>query len=555
MPAHDPGMKVSSRNLLLDMFFSAQSVQELSNNKPAADAAAAAPCAAAKPLRHTAMQIVKWIVSLALVALAIVMAMYAALGFEENTLLNTMWYDYAATTNNTAPSNHHLLVPPSSPAPKAATGGAAAAAGSGLEKELNQAEVLQQQQEQEDCAGRYIHIYALPELFNSALIEEYCDGRTIWPTVCNTLINKGLGDPIVSSVATAQELWYQTDQFALEVMVHERMKLYECLTEDPSLASALYLPYYVGLDVARNLFNPLVQVRDKLSLKFVGWLLAQPEWRRRQGSDHVLVLGRVVWDFLRKDATNEWGIAMLRDPELGNMTKLLIERNPYAPNTKMIGIPYPTSFHPETDADVEAWQTVVTESSRDNLVSFAGAPRKVEFNGKLRGTLLHQCMESENCTLLDCSKISCPKNPQYVTGLFLRSVFCLQPPGDSPTRKGIFDCLVAGCIPVFFSNDSAYAQYLWHLPRNGSSYSVFINENQVQDNGDNVIEMLASISSTRVKKMQQTIVGMIPGLVYAKPGYKRMEFKDAFDIIIDHVLGKSGSASPPHLESDGQDHN
>ncbi|KAH9541023.1 hypothetical protein CY35_14G037800 [Sphagnum magellanicum] len=535
MPAHDPGMKVSSRNLLLDMFFSAQSVQELSNNKPAA---AAAPCAAAKPLRHTAMQIVKWIVSLTLVALAIVMAMYAALGFQESTLLNTMWYDYAATTNNAASSKHHLLVPPSSPAPKAA------------------------------CAGRYIHIYALPELFNSALIEEYCDGRTIWPTVCNTLMNKGLGDPIVTSVATAHEgnnssssssssssksvdffspkLWYQTDQFALEVMVHERMKLYECLTEDPSLASALYLPYYVGLDVARNLFNPLVQVRDKLSLKFVGWLLGQPEWRRRQGADHVLVLGRVVWDFLRKDATNEWGIAMLHDPELGNMTKLLIERDPYAPSTTMIGIPYPTSFHPETDADVKAWQTVVTESSRDNLVSFAGAPRKVEFNGKLRGTLLHQCMESENCTLLDCSKISCPKNPQYVTGLFLRSVFCLQPPGDSPTRKGIFDCLVAGCIPVFFSNDSAYAQYLWHLPRNGSSYSVFINENQVQENGDNVIEMLASISSTRVKNMQQTIVGMIPGLVYAKPGYKWMESKDAFDIIIDHVLGKSGSASPPH---------
>jgi hypothetical protein len=196
MPAHVPGMKVSSRNLLLDMFFSAQSVQELSNNKPAV---AAAPCAAAKPLRHTAMQIVKWIVSLTLVALAIVMAMYAALGFQENTLLNTMWYDYAAT-NNTASSKHHLLVPPSSAAPKAA-------AGSGLEKELNQAEVLQQQQqEQETCAGRYIHIYALPELFNSALIEEYCDGRTIWPTVCNTLINKGLGDPIVTSVATAHEV-------------------------------------------------------------------------------------------------------------------------------------------------------------------------------------------------------------------------------------------------------------------------------------------------------------------------------------------------------------
>ena len=31
---------------------------------------------------------------------------------------------------------------------------------------------------------------------------------------------------------------------------------------------------------------------------------------------------------------------------------------------------------------------------------------------------------------------------------YLHSVFCLCPPGDGPTRKGIFDAILFGCIPV-----------------------------------------------------------------------------------------------------------
>ncbi|CAK9211566.1 unnamed protein product [Sphagnum troendelagicum] len=496
-----------------------------SDSKPGA---AAASCSTTTSLRHRAMQIVKGIVSATLVAMATVLGMYAVLGSEQNRAVMTIWFNSGNITALRQQQQQLLLVP-------AASSPAAAAA----------AAVVQEKKDKvhdQACAGKYIYIYDLPELFNTALFEDYCQGRTMWHTMCSALVNKGLGKPITAAAAVPRQLWYQTDQFALEVIIHERMKLYKCVTKDRSLASAFYLPYYIGLDIARNLFTPHIQVRDKLSHQFVGWLLAQPEWRRRGGADHVFVLGRVVWDFYRKEPTNEWGVPLLHDPELKNMTKLLIERDPYSPTATMVGIPYPTSFHPETDEDVRAWQRVVRESNRDNLVSFAGAPRKAEFHGQLRGTLLKQCMNySRNCTLLDCSKVSCPRYPQFVTGLFLRSVFCLQPPGDSPTRKGIFDCLIAGCIPVFFSNDSAYDQYVWHLPRNGRSYSVFISEDQVQKDRCNVMEIVAGISAKRVKAMQEAIVDIIPGLVYAKPGHRLVQFKDAFDVIIDHLLAQSTS--------------
>jgi hypothetical protein len=44
--------------------------------------------------------------------------------------------------------------------------------------------------------------------------------------------------------------------------------------------------------------------------------------------------------------------------------------------------------------------------------------------------------------------------------LFQRAQYCPAPPGDSITRKSLFDSLVAGCVPVLFAKASL-GQYLW----------------------------------------------------------------------------------------------
>jgi hypothetical protein len=43
-----------------------------------------------------------------------------------------------------------------------------------------------------------------------------------------------------------------------------------------------------------------------------------------------------------------------------------------------------------------------------------------------------------------------------------QSVFCFQPIGDLPTRKGLFDGLLMGCIPVVFDIQTAENMYTWH---------------------------------------------------------------------------------------------
>ena len=44
--------------------------------------------------------------------------------------------------------------------------------------------------------------------------------------------------------------------------------------------------------------------------------------------------------------------------------------------------------------------------------------------------------------------------------LLLGSTFCLQPPGDTLTRKGMYESILLGCIPVVFRSDAAFKSQL-----------------------------------------------------------------------------------------------
>ncbi|GMN70574.1 hypothetical protein TIFTF001_039614 [Ficus carica] len=125
------------------------------------------------------------------------------------------------------------------------------------------------------------------------------------------------------------------------------MKHYKCLANDSSLASAVFVPFYAGLDLGRFLWGFNTSVRDALSENLVNWLKERPEWRRMWGRDHFLVGGRVSWDFRREtEKESEWGSKLMFLPESNNMTMLSIETSLW---TNDFAIPYPTYFHPSND--------------------------------------------------------------------------------------------------------------------------------------------------------------------------------------------------------------
>jgi hypothetical protein len=105
---------------------------------------------------------------------------------------------------------------------------------------------------------------------------------------------------------------------------------------------------------------------------------------------------------------------------------------------------------------------------RYHLVALAAGSRETKkFTGKLRQALQNDCgaRNASDCfnplTATRCQfgktyveaggpKCSLRNLTTLVMQTYRNSLFCLQPAGDSPTRKGIFDAVMAGCIPVLF---------------------------------------------------------------------------------------------------------
>ncbi|XP_073037646.1 probable xyloglucan galactosyltransferase GT11 [Primulina eburnea] len=357
------------------------------------------------------------------------------------------------------------------------------------------------------------------------------NGRKTKP--CNGL-GQRLGNPQRLFLSSG---WYTTHQFALEVIFHNRMKQYECLTNDSSKAAGVFVPYYPGLDIARYLWDHYnTSVKDYDTMGLVKWLKEKPEWNRMGGRDHFLVTGRITWDFRRAvDEDSGWGNKLMLLPESQNMTMLSIESSPW--NKNDFAIPYPTYFHPSNDDQVLQWQNKLRKQKKKALFCFIGGTRP-SMKGSIRGEIMEQCNAAKRkCKMLECidSKENCVK-PANVMKLFQSSVFCLQPPGDSFTRRSTFDSILAGCIPVFFHPGSAYVQYLWHLPRNYKKYSVFISQEDVKNKKVSIERLLSRIPKNKVLSMREEVIKLIPKVTYADPKSRLETVEDAFDLAVKGVL-------------------
>ncbi|KAG6504546.1 hypothetical protein ZIOFF_036880 [Zingiber officinale] len=381
------------------------------------------------------------------------------------------------------------------------------------------------------CDGRYVFMHDLPPRFNADLLRDNCALSPWVGDACHFADNGGFGTDLGDG-------WYVTSQFALEFIFHDRMRRYECLTGDPARAAAFFVPFYAGVELLPHLWGTNTTVRDAVALDLVRWLRARPEWAAMGGRDHFMVAGRITWDFRRQsEEDGDWGSKLFWLPELQNMTTLLIESSPWQEND--VAIPYPTYFHPSTAGELAAWQNRVRHQKRPWLFSFAGAPRPNNTD-IARDVIIQQCRASPLCKLLDCAGDNAHEcfSPRRITELFSSSVFCLQPLGDSYTRRSAFDAMVGGCIPVFFHPGSAYVQYVWHLPRDFRNYSVFIPMEELKPGNGAIERTLSRISPEQASAMREAVVGMMPSLVY---GNKRTtgeegEFKDAFDLAVEKVI-------------------
>ncbi|KAJ3700152.1 hypothetical protein LUZ61_003857 [Rhynchospora tenuis] len=276
-----------------------------------------------------------------------------------------------------------------------------------------------------------------------------------------------------------------------------------------------------------------------------------PAFQLHGGKDHFLVSGLVAWDLLRtpnqKDGKVSRSNNLLNLPQLSNISVLIIERNHYRGDNQF-GIPYPSYFHPQFKNEITTWQDEVRRSKRTYLFSFVGGARhKGHCAEKYRSVVISQCNRTESCLLVLCKYwTSAWDAADEILGAMKRARFCLQPPGDTSTRRSIFDSILAGCVPVFFTELTAYSQYAWYIPERREDWSVLIGPDQL----DRIEDVLSQIPEKKVKRMREVVIGMIPQVTYMHPNANSTEigFRDAVDISLVELTKRVRKATKLELK-------
>ncbi|CAN6283993.1 unnamed protein product [Urochloa humidicola] len=399
------------------------------------------------------------------------------------------------------------------------------------------------------CAGRRIHIRHLPPRFNADLLR-HC-GADAFPLTdpsaaatsappCESLANHGLGP----RTHPRSRFWYRTDARLLEPFFHRRILERDCLTDDPARADAVFVPYYAALDALPYVLDPALLDASASHGAELAAFLARDQPRilsRREGHDHFLVVAGSAWDYAQPPDTEPrlWGsTSLLRLPELANVTFLTVESRiwPWQEHA----IPHPTSFHPATLPHLRAWLARARRSRRATLMLFTGGVSRPS-RPNIRGSILAECANrTDACAVVDCSGGRCSHDPGRYMRAMLGAKFCLEPPGDTPTRRSTFDAIIAGCVPVFFEDLAARRQYGWHLPpARFDEFSVHIPKEAVVFGGVGITETLEAVPEAEVRRMRKRVLEMAPRVLYRRHGSAaemREAGKDAVDLAVDGVL-------------------
>jgi hypothetical protein len=356
-------------------------------------------------------------------------------------------------------------------------------------------------------------------------------------------------------------LVHDTHQFALEVLIHHKMLTSPYRTLNPGAADIFYAPIYGGpLSYCDSNSSEKIRI-VKDFFKF----LKRSDYFR-EGRPHLSALGRIQ----RENAHSTWPLLAHRDSH--RILYLTIEKEirgnlslrGHNPKVKVIPVPYPSYAHYHPDGllkegnEFRLSQKNFLQRERNVYLFWAAGSRQ---SNQLRANIIMPQFNSTELSYEQYMSGLKTKKPQsqeladpsrlYVPIIWLltpefqsfhhnitiqwmqHSVFCLQPAGDSPTRKSIYDAIAAGCIPVLFDNRYGEVAYPFSTRLNYKEFTVSLSLSD--QTKMNYLEIIKSrYSSKDIKRLQQRLFQVAHMFQYSYP-LNNGEQKDAMGPIMDEV--------------------
>lgn len=216
-----------------------------------------------------------------------------------------------------------------------------------------------------------------------------------------------------------------------------------------------------------------------------------------------------------KMALEDRACAPANDPEIAGEWKVKMGFRGPPSAYNLHSIPYPSILSGLGADDLRTWNDLLSAPrQRRHLVSASWGPHGTGWTMDMREKLRKQCEASEVCSFSDLDGLREITNTELVLDEKLHSTFCLEPTGDTISRKGIVDDIIAGCIPVLLSGLQARL-WPWHV---GHWETVAVT---LEWPHENVIGYLANMPAREIERLQDNMESLIPRLTYSAPGSSR----------------------------------
>jgi hypothetical protein len=271
---------------------------------------------------------------------------------------------------------------------------------------------------------------------------------------------------------------YHTDQYQLFSMIYYRALKDPRRTLDPEEATSFLIPYDFATDAAyyKNCARSSGVCYDfrkcPLAPDVEALLQESTYFQRKGGKDHVLIVGMnyAMDHYILKPKCKS-----LLAGTCTNCTKFAIDDYSYmysdnkgilARGDHWHAIPFPADFHWSRQFQ----DTAFPWENRDRPLVAAYIGSDKSFYGpsrRLRASILHYCgLHTDTCAQqsygLNGTRFSFKVDNHNPLAISRHAVFCFQPTGDLMTRKGLFDSILQGCIPVLYDPLTAAVMYTWH---------------------------------------------------------------------------------------------
>ncbi|KAK0593138.1 hypothetical protein LWI29_031671 [Acer saccharum] len=333
-----------------------------------------------------------------------------------------------------------------------------------------------------------VYVYDMPRKFTYDLLWLF---RNSYRDTFNLTSN---GSPVHRLIEQHSiDYWLWVDLIAPE---SERLLKNVVRVNRQEDADLFYIPFFTTI----SFFLLEKQQCKALYREALKWVTDQPAWKRSEGRDHILpvhhpwsfksvrrYMKNAIWLLPDMDSTGNW-----YKPGQVSLEKDLIL--PYVHNVDLC----------------DAKCISETEPKRNILLYFRGRLKR-NAGGKIRAKLVAELSSTEGVVIEEGTAGESGKAAAQ-DGM-RRSIFCLNPAGDTPSSARLFDAIVSGCIPVIVSDEL-------ELPFEGildyRKIALFASSSDAVQSGW-LLKFLKGVSPAQTREMRRNLRQYSRHFMYSSP--------------------------------------